>query len=88
MIHIIDDYYVDGGARDFTLVKKTNSIDKKGNIVYKPLGYYSCVATAVESVRKIKCRELTTEKNMELSAAINAFKGIAGELAKATEGLK
>lgn len=29
MIHIIDEYYVDGGAHDYTLTKKTNSVKKR-----------------------------------------------------------
>lgn len=88
MIHIIDEYYVDGGARDFTLTKKTNSVDKKGNPIYRPVGYYSCVSNAVEAVRKIKCRELTTKENMELCEAVTAFKQIAEELERVTEGLR
>lgn len=88
MIHIIDDYYVDGLPKDFTLLKKTKRLDKKGNIVYKVIGYYSCVANAVESLRKLKCRELTHEKNMELYEAIRAFKEVADELKEATKGLE
>lgn len=88
MIHIIDEYYVDGGANDFTLTKKTNSVDKKGNPIYRPIGYYSCVSNAVEAVRKIKCRELTAKENMELCEAVTAFKQTAEELARATEGLE
>ena len=65
MIHIIDEYYVDGGANDFTLTKKTNSVDKKGNPIYRPVAYCSSVAYAVETVRQIKCRELTAKENME-----------------------
>ena len=30
MIHIIDDYYVTGGARDYTLLKDTHREDKNG----------------------------------------------------------
>lgn len=37
MIHIIDEYYVDGGAHDYTLTKKTNSVNKKGNTIYDRL---------------------------------------------------
>lgn len=88
MIHIIDKFYVDGGTYDFTLLKETNSVDKKGNTIYKPLGYYSNIANCVEAVRKIKCRELTAKENIELYEAVTAFKQIAEELAKATEGLK
>lgn len=88
MIHIIDKFYVDGGNYDFTLLKETNSVDKKGNTIYKPLGYYSNIANCVEAVRKIKCRELIAKENIELYEAVTAFKQIAEELAKATEGLK
>lgn len=88
MIHIIDEYYVTGGARDYTLLKDTHREDKNGNTVYKTLGYYGSVANAVEGLRKTLCRELTAEKNMELYEAVRAFKGIAEELEKATEGLR
>ena len=52
MIHIIDDYYVTGGARDYTLLKDTHREDKNGKTVYRPLGYYGSVANAVEGLRK------------------------------------
>lgn len=88
MIHIIDDYYVDGGAKDYTLLKDMHRKDKKsGEDVYKAVGYYSSVANAVESVRKIKCRELTHKQNMMLCEAVKGFKQITEELEKATEGL-
>lgn len=88
MIHIIDEYYVDGGVRDFTLLKKSAKLNKKSNPIYRPIGYYCRVSDAVESVRKIKCRELTHNKNMELCEAVTAFKQIAEELERVTEGLK
>ena len=34
MRHIIDDYYVTGGARDYTLLKDTHREDKNGKTVY------------------------------------------------------
>ena len=88
MIHIIDDYYVTGGARDYTLLKDTHREDKNGNTAYKTLGYYGSVANAVEGLRKTLCRELTAEKNMELCEAVRAFKRIVKELERATEGLR
>lgn len=87
MIHIIDDYYIDGGARDYILLKDTGRADKDGNAIYKSISYHSSVSSAVENVRKIKCREITAEKNMELYEAVNAFKSIGMDLRKATEGL-
>ncbi len=88
MIHIIDDYYVTGGARDYTLLKDTHREDKNGNTVYKTLGYYGSVANAVEGLRKTLCRELTAGNNMELYEAVRAFKRIVKELERATEGLR
>ena len=89
MIHVIDDFYIKVGQLDFTLLRKTNSINKKTDeITYKVLGYYSSVFNAVEGIRKIMSRELTTEKDMELYEAVTAFKQIAERLEKATEGLK
>lgn len=87
MIHIIDDYYVDGSAKDFTLFKKSDNKNKDGEYVYRPLGYYSSVSSCVEAVRKIRCRELTANQNMELCEAVQAFKHIAEELIEATKGL-
>ena len=88
MIHIIDDYYVTGGARDYTLLKDTHREDKNGNTAYKTLGYYGSVANAVEGLRKTLCRELTAGNNMELYEAVRAFKRIVKELERATEGLR
>ena len=88
MIHIIDDYYVDGGAKDYKLLKDMHRVDKEGKDIYKAVGYYSSAANGVESVRKIKCRELTHEQNMMLCDAVKGFKQIAEELEQATEGLK
>ena len=68
MIHIIDDYYVTGGARDYTLLKDTHREDKNGNTVYKTLGYYGSVANAVEGLRKTLCRELTINRREEYGA--------------------
>ena len=88
MVHIINDYYVTGQSRDYVLIKDTHKEDKNGDAVYKTLGYYSSIANAVEAIRKIQCRELTAKENMELCEAVNAFKAIADNLQKTTEGLK
>lgn len=88
MVHIINDYYVTGQARDYALIKDTHKKDKNGDTVYKTLGYYSSIANAVEATRKIQCRELTAKENMELCEAVNAFKAIADDLRKVTEVLK
>lgn len=88
MIHIIDNYYVDGGAWDYTLLKDTGKTDKKGERIYKPISYHGDVASAVENVRKIKCGELTAEEDMKLCEAVKAFKTIAEEMRRVTEGLE
>lgn len=89
MIHVIDDFYIKVGQLDFTLLRKTNSINKKTDeITYKVLGYYSSVFNAVEGIKKIMSRELTAEKDIELYEAVTAFKQIAERLEKATEGLR
>lgn len=88
MIHIIDNYYVDGGTRDYTLLKDTGKTDKNGKRLYKPVSYHSDVAGAVENVRKIKCRELTAEEDMTLCEAVKAFKAIAEEMRQVTEELR
>lgn len=88
MIHIIDDYYVDGNPLNYILVKKTNSVDKKtGEPIYRTINYPSSVAQAVETVRKILCRDLTHDRDMELSEAVKEFDKIVKRLEEATRGL-
>lgn len=60
--------------------------NKKSAFVYNGASNHS--ANAVEGLRKTLCRELTAENDMELYEAVRAFKGIAEELEKATEGLR
>ena len=90
MIYIIDDFYIDGGIRDYTLLKDTGRKEKDNpdTPIYKTISYHGSVASAIESVRKIKCRELTHEQDMTLYEAVKAFKSIADNLRKATEGLE
>lgn len=89
MIHIIGDFYIRGGARDFTLCRKTRNINKKTNKpIYSVEGYYSNVSTAIQAVQKTMQRELTAEQDMELNEAVRAFKEIGERLEKATEGLR
>lgn len=53
MIHIIDEYYVDGGAHDYTLTKKTNSVNKKGNTIYDRLDIISACLTPLRASERL-----------------------------------
>ena len=43
MIRLTDDYYIDMDERNYILCWDYKKVDKKGNMVYKPLGYFGSI---------------------------------------------
>ena len=87
IIHVIDDYYIQGSRYDYTLSKKVLN-KKTGKYLYRILGYYGDIPSAIEGLRQMLSRELVAKKDMELYDAVIAFKSIKDELTNATKGLK
>lgn len=48
MIHIKDDYYIDVDDTCFTVKQNTHKNDKNGAVIYKSLGYYSDLESAIK----------------------------------------
>ena len=87
MIHIHEDYYAKPDSIGFSVVKKTQKIDKKGNVVYNTLGYCGNISEVFWLAYKVIAAERLSEKDMELKEAVSILretkemiKGMIGEL--------
>ena len=80
MIKLIRDYYVDGREGDYALVQDMKKLDKGGNQVFKTICYPSTVNSAVMTLYKRLCRDLTNEETLTLTEAAERFESIANEL--------
>ena len=53
MIELIKDYVILVGELDYTLARKTGSVDKKtGRPIYAPVGHYGTVSGAINRLRE------------------------------------
>ena len=77
MIKLIDNYVILSDAYNYILATEKEIINKKQNdkktIRYTNVGYFNSVASCIKGLLSIKCKELVSEKDMELKEYYNKF---------------
>lgn len=76
MIHLIDQYYLDSDGNSLILKKKTNSVDKNGEVVFNSEGYYVTVEGVLKSLRRTYQRRIIKNNDLSLSEAYEKFKAL------------
>lgn len=74
MIELFDGYAIGADSRQFILKKKTGSVDKNGNTIYKELSYHKTVEGAVRALWFILTREQAKTNRLTLTEAYERFK--------------
>lgn len=80
MIRINNDYVILGDSKDYTLALDLHRKDKNNQPVYKSLGYYGTVQTALNGLYKHLTKKVVAEKIMSLQEAAKEFERIAEDL--------
>ena len=81
MLRINNDYVILGDSKDYTLALDLHREDENKKPIYKSLGYYGTVQTALNGLYKHLTKKAVAENNMSLQEAAKEFERIA-------EGLK
>ncbi len=87
MIHIEGDWYIDVDSTCYTLGKRTESVDKKGNKVYvlNKCTYHRDLKQAVYAYFDVKEKEVLKGKDLEI---VDALKIVADTYSKLSEMLE
>ena len=70
MFHIENDWYIDADDYCYTLMRKTDSVDKNGATIYRDLRYYPTIGAALKGYAEMRLRKITAEKDAELSQGL------------------
>lgn len=78
MIHVIQDYYIKADDRQYTLVQKTDSVDKDGNTIYKTChaAYCSSIENAVKRCRELIIARDVQDNDYDLKEAVELVNGL------------
>lgn len=88
MIELIKDYVILVGELDYTLARKTGSVDKKtGRPIYAPVGHYGTVSGAINRLREELIRGRLKTGLKSLSDAISQIKEANAEVDRLLEVL-
>lgn len=74
MIELLDNYVLDVDDHCYTLKQDTGKTDKRGNRVYKTLGYFGDVTGALHALAKELAREKHKQGCTSLNGALNAIR--------------
>lgn len=74
MIELLDNYVLDVDDHCYTLKQDTGKTDKRGNRVYKTLGYFGDVTGALHALVKELAREKHKHACTSLNEAVNAIR--------------
>ena len=80
MIRINNDYVILGDSKDYTLALDLHREDENKKTMYKSLGYYGTVQTALNGLYKYLTKKAVAEKDMSLQEAAKEFERIAEDL--------
>lgn len=74
MIELLDNYVLDVDDHCYTLKQDTGKTDKRGNRVYKTLGYFGDITGALNALAKELAREKHKHACTSLNEAVNAIR--------------
>lgn len=90
MIHVISNYYIDADDDNFTLLQKVKVTPrdktKEPTEKFKLLGYYSTIESCVSALLTHEQQRITGSEELELSQALEKFRGIRSEVLEAVRG--
>lgn len=80
MIRIKDDYVILVDDNEYTAAIDKHKKDKRGYDLYKDLGYYSTLKSAIKGIYAYMLRHGLSEKEYDLSEAIEYVEKVTKEL--------
>lgn len=86
MVKITEDYVILVNDDEYTAAIDKHKVDKKGCHVYKHLGYYSTLNSALKGVYSHMLKAGLMEKELELSEAIDLVAKVTKELNDKIDG--
>ncbi len=72
VIRLSDDYLIEHDGVSYSLFKDTHKVDKNGNPIYLPKGYFGSLGTAV--AKYIKLEIVDANVSMTLKEYVDAYK--------------
>lgn len=89
MIRIKDDYVIIANEDEYIAAIDRKRVDKKGNAIYKNIGYYSTLENALKGLYNYMIRKGLSENEYNLSEAIAYVTKMHEEMIKMIkEGVK
>lgn len=76
MINLIENLCIDADENQYTLKLNTNRLNKKGETIYKTLGYYSTISSALEGASVFLIRNKIQNNDMTLKETLDEYKRI------------
>lgn len=76
MIRLTDDYYIDMDERNYILCFDYKRVDKKGNRVYRPLGYFGRMDELLDfwAERVVKQHLMNDKDELTISEAVEIIR--------------
>lgn len=87
MIHIIDNYYAQTNNYGYTVLRKKEAVDKKGNPMYSTLGYCGKLKEVLQVVLKDLVQNHAENQEITLKEAIQYVKEQTDRIEKALDGI-
>lgn len=84
MIKLDNGFEIAADERAYMLRQNIGRVDKKGNTVYRTLGYYVSVSDALKAYSNILRRQAISDQDLTLKEAITEFKKIADRIDELT----
>ena len=86
MVYLKHDLFIDVSQNNYTLMLDKHKLDKNGNAVYEPLGYFCTLAGAVHGARDYCIKKRLGDVALELRGAIEEILRIDMEFYKMLRG--
>jgi len=80
IVRVNDDYLIVVDSMDYTLCKDRHKTDKEGKPVYKTLGYYTSLESALNALGKEFIKERLEGAEMGLKEAVSTIREANREL--------
>ena len=82
MIELINDLWVKAETLNYTLLLDTKTVNKEGEVIYKPLAYVSTLEQAVRTARDYSIKNKLSKGKRDLPQAVQEIKQIDKEFAQ------